>query len=195
VGWCQLTPRDALPWLDRAWRLKRVDVVPVWSLSCFYVRKGYRKRASISWGGQPGLTTVPRHLMSLRPTHCLGGKVNRRVFLRGTMSSACTAARLVEAKQAGRMPRIGWLGGPTRESAGATSYSAGLPPWCFSNVVPEGETSDVELNLAPSPVTRNALHEELVLRDRLIAGVAGLTITGPAPVHATLRVTFEERRG
>jgi GNAT superfamily N-acetyltransferase len=43
VGWCQLTPRDALPWLDRTWRLERVDDVPVWSLSCFYVRKGHRK--------------------------------------------------------------------------------------------------------------------------------------------------------
>jgi len=48
VGWCQLTPRDALPWLDRAWRLKRVDDVPVWSLSCFYVRIGYRKRGVTS---------------------------------------------------------------------------------------------------------------------------------------------------
>lgn len=48
VGWCQLTPRDALPWLDRAWRLKRLDNVPVWSLSCFYVRKGYRKRGITS---------------------------------------------------------------------------------------------------------------------------------------------------
>jgi len=44
VGWCQLTPRDALPWLDRAWRVKRVDNLPVWSISCFYVRKGYRRR-------------------------------------------------------------------------------------------------------------------------------------------------------
>ncbi len=44
VGWCQLTPRDALPWLDRTWRLKCVDDLPVWSLSCFYVRKGYRKQ-------------------------------------------------------------------------------------------------------------------------------------------------------
>jgi GNAT superfamily N-acetyltransferase len=44
VGWCQLTPRDALPWLDRTWRLRRVDDLPVWSLSCFYVRKGYRKQ-------------------------------------------------------------------------------------------------------------------------------------------------------
>jgi hypothetical protein len=44
VGWCQLTPRDALPYLDRISRLKRVDDLPVWSLSCFYVRIGYRRR-------------------------------------------------------------------------------------------------------------------------------------------------------
>ena len=48
VGWCQLTPRDALPWLDRAWRLKRVDDAPVWSISCFYIRKGYRKQGVTS---------------------------------------------------------------------------------------------------------------------------------------------------
>ena len=48
VGWCQLTPRDALPWLDHVWRLKRVDYVPVWSLTCFYVRKGYRKQGVTS---------------------------------------------------------------------------------------------------------------------------------------------------
>ena len=44
IGWCQLTSRDALPWLDRHRRLKRVDQEPVWSLSCFYVRKGYRRK-------------------------------------------------------------------------------------------------------------------------------------------------------
>jgi GNAT superfamily N-acetyltransferase len=37
-----------LPWLDRAWRLKRVDDLPVWSLSCFYVRTGYRRRGVTS---------------------------------------------------------------------------------------------------------------------------------------------------
>jgi len=44
VGWCQLTPRSALPWLDRTWRLERVDDLPVWSLSCFYVRIGHRRQ-------------------------------------------------------------------------------------------------------------------------------------------------------
>jgi GNAT superfamily N-acetyltransferase len=48
VGWCQLTPRDALPWLDRTWRLRRVDDVPVWSISCFYIRKGYRRQGVTS---------------------------------------------------------------------------------------------------------------------------------------------------
>ena len=40
----QLTPRDDLPWLDRTWRLKRVDDLPVWSISCFYIRIGYRRQ-------------------------------------------------------------------------------------------------------------------------------------------------------
>jgi GNAT superfamily N-acetyltransferase len=46
VGWCQLTRRDVLPWLDRAWQ--RIDDVPVWSISCFYVRKGHRRRGITS---------------------------------------------------------------------------------------------------------------------------------------------------
>ena len=48
VGWCQLTPRDVLPHLDREWRLKRVDEAPVWSISCFYVRVGYRRHGVTS---------------------------------------------------------------------------------------------------------------------------------------------------
>jgi GNAT superfamily N-acetyltransferase len=44
VGWCQITPRNSLPWLDRTWRLRRVDDVPVWSITCFYIRIGYRRR-------------------------------------------------------------------------------------------------------------------------------------------------------
>ncbi|HEV8331598.1 MAG TPA: GNAT family N-acetyltransferase [Steroidobacteraceae bacterium] len=44
VGWCQLTARTDLPALDRSWRLKRVDDLPVWALSCFYVRIGYRRQ-------------------------------------------------------------------------------------------------------------------------------------------------------
>jgi len=48
VGWCLLAPRADLPWLDSARLLGRVDDVPVWSLSCFYVRRGYRARGVAS---------------------------------------------------------------------------------------------------------------------------------------------------
>ncbi len=48
VGWCQLSSRDSLPGLDRSPHLKRVDDLPVWCISCFYVRKGYRKRGVTS---------------------------------------------------------------------------------------------------------------------------------------------------
>jgi len=44
VGWCQLTPRSALPKLESNPRYPRVDDRPVWSISCFYVRRGYRER-------------------------------------------------------------------------------------------------------------------------------------------------------
>ena len=44
VGWCQLTPRDVLPRLERGRFTKRVDDVAAWCVSCFYVRGGYRKR-------------------------------------------------------------------------------------------------------------------------------------------------------
>src|SRR5262245_42899600 len=44
VGWCQLTPRADLPQMAREWRLKTIDEQPVWSLSCFYVRKSHRRR-------------------------------------------------------------------------------------------------------------------------------------------------------
>jgi GNAT superfamily N-acetyltransferase len=70
VGWCQLTPRDSLPWLDRTWRLKRIDDIPVWSISCFYMRKGYRRKGITSAliaaavkaaeaAGAPALETYP----------------------------------------------------------------------------------------------------------------------------------------
>ena len=44
VGWCQLTPREAIPWLDHMWWFQRVDALPVWSISCFFVRRRYRRQ-------------------------------------------------------------------------------------------------------------------------------------------------------
>ena len=41
-GWCRLTPREQLHWLNRRQVLAAVDDRPVWSLPCFYVRRASR---------------------------------------------------------------------------------------------------------------------------------------------------------
>jgi len=48
VGWCQITPRHALPAHNRAWRVRPVDDVAVWAITCFYVRKGHRRQGTMS---------------------------------------------------------------------------------------------------------------------------------------------------
>jgi GNAT superfamily N-acetyltransferase len=48
VGWCQVTPRDAVPGLEQGWRVRRVDDVAVWAITCFYVRKGHRREGITS---------------------------------------------------------------------------------------------------------------------------------------------------
>jgi GNAT superfamily N-acetyltransferase len=42
LGWCRLTPRADLPWLNTKKDLAPVDDLPVWSIPCFYVRSRAR---------------------------------------------------------------------------------------------------------------------------------------------------------
>ena len=44
VGWCQVTPRSAIPFIERKRFLAGVDGQDAWSISCFYIRRGYRRR-------------------------------------------------------------------------------------------------------------------------------------------------------
>ena len=44
VGWVQVGPRDEFPTLDRSRLFRRPDDVDVWSINCFVVRAGRRKR-------------------------------------------------------------------------------------------------------------------------------------------------------
>jgi GNAT superfamily N-acetyltransferase len=48
VGWCQVTPRSDLPWLDKARNLGRVDEAPVWVVSCFFIRRTHRRKGVAS---------------------------------------------------------------------------------------------------------------------------------------------------
>jgi GNAT superfamily N-acetyltransferase len=42
VGWVAVAPRDAYPRLNRSTKLKPVDDLPVWSITCFYIDRWYR---------------------------------------------------------------------------------------------------------------------------------------------------------
>jgi len=48
AAWAQVCPRADLPTLDRSRLLKPVDDKPVWSISCFFVRHGFRGKSLMS---------------------------------------------------------------------------------------------------------------------------------------------------
>jgi len=97
VGWCQLTPRDSLPWLDRTWRLKRVDDQPVWSISCFYVRKGYRKggitsaliAAAVDRAKRAGAPAVEAYPLDANVTPSASGTGYASTFARAGFQVVC----------------------------------------------------------------------------------------------------------
>ncbi|MBK8229148.1 MAG: GNAT family N-acetyltransferase [Candidatus Eisenbacteria bacterium] len=43
VGWCAIEPREAYPRLEAARTLKRIDDLPVWSITCLFVAKEHRR--------------------------------------------------------------------------------------------------------------------------------------------------------
>jgi GNAT superfamily N-acetyltransferase len=66
VGWCAIAPRAAYPALARSRTLKPVDDEPVWSLTCLFVARQYRRRglssaliaAAVEYAGSQGAGIV-----------------------------------------------------------------------------------------------------------------------------------------
>lgn len=44
VAWCSVAPREKFIRLENSRVLKKIDVEPVWSISCFFISKEYRKK-------------------------------------------------------------------------------------------------------------------------------------------------------
>ena len=44
IGWCALSKRENYPALERSRILKKVDDQSVWSISCFFIHKNYRRK-------------------------------------------------------------------------------------------------------------------------------------------------------
>lgn len=106
VGWCQLTQRDSLPWIDRVAKLARVDAVPVWSISCFYVRTGWRKQGvstalltaakeAARKAGAPALEAYP-----------LDAKLTRSASFTGYLSTFLRAGYQIVARHAAFQPVV-----------------------------------------------------------------------------------------
>lgn len=112
AGWCGFGPRPSLPRLERSRTIPKIDDLPVWSILCFNVRVGYRRRgvaAALLDGvidfarrsGAPGLEAYP-----IDPE---GGRVDTGFGYVGVTPMFETAGfrRIVEtAARSDRRPRI-----------------------------------------------------------------------------------------
>ena len=43
IGWCSVSPRESFPRLENSRLLKRIDSNPVWSVTCLFMRKDFRR--------------------------------------------------------------------------------------------------------------------------------------------------------
>ena len=48
IGWCSIGPRENFTALENSRILRRVDDTPAWSVVCFFVAKGFRKKGTMS---------------------------------------------------------------------------------------------------------------------------------------------------
>ena len=66
IAWCAVAPREAYSFLERSRVLKPLDDEPVWSISCLFILKPYRRRgvsisilkAAVEFAARRGATIV-----------------------------------------------------------------------------------------------------------------------------------------
>ena len=101
VGWCAIQPREAYSSLERSNVLKRVDDSPVWSVTCFYVARGYRHqglaaqllKAAIRLARQRGAKIIEGYPIDS------GGEKKNTVSIFTGLASTFTEAGFVEVER------------------------------------------------------------------------------------------------
>lgn len=66
IGWCAIAPREVYPSLARSRVVKPLDDTPVWSITCLFVKKNYRRQGvsvellkeAVRFAGRQGAQTV-----------------------------------------------------------------------------------------------------------------------------------------
>ena len=113
VGWCGFGPRSSMRRIERSRTIPKVDELPVWSVVCFNVRVGYRRRgvakallaAAIDYARAHGAAGLEAY-----PTDPAGTRRDATFSYTGftSMFEAAGFRRVVEtASHADRLPR--WL--------------------------------------------------------------------------------------
>jgi hypothetical protein len=66
IGWCSVSPRQTFPRLENSRLLKRLDDIPVWSITCLFIKKQFRRNKissviiseAVNYAFQEGATVV-----------------------------------------------------------------------------------------------------------------------------------------
>ncbi len=113
VGWCALGPRTEMERLQRSRTIPKVDERPVWSIVCFVVRPGYRRRGvarALLDGGIAYASSCEAVALEAYPVDTAGGRISGTFAYVGTtkMFEEAGFTRILEtaARSAG-LPR--WL--------------------------------------------------------------------------------------
>jgi GNAT superfamily N-acetyltransferase len=107
IGWCAIAPREAYPSLHRSNVLQWVDDQPVWSVTCFYVARGYRKQgvtrqlleAAVQFARQRGA-----HIVEGYPIDTNGEKKTAPSVFTGLASTFAQAGFVEVARRAPTRP-------------------------------------------------------------------------------------------
>lgn len=112
VGWCSVSPRAGLSRLVNSRTIPKVDDRPVWSVICFVVRPGYRRRGvaaalldgAVEYARSQGAQTVEGY-----PLDAAGAKISSAFAYVGTVTM---------------FERAGFT-----RAAPTTSSHSGIPRW------------------------------------------------------------------
>ena len=107
VGWCSIAPRDEFTVLERSPTLKRVDDQPVWSITCFFVAKTYRRRGLTECLIHAGIAFARQHGAKLVEAYPLKTEITKLLPYERYMGIESTYERIgfkVVAQRSDRRP-------------------------------------------------------------------------------------------
>ena len=98
VGWCAVQPREAYPRMERSRVMKRIDYEPVWSVSCLFVARDFRRRGISSRLLSAAVDHARRNGAQIVEGYAVEPKKHKMpdVFASNGLASAYCAAGFVE---------------------------------------------------------------------------------------------------